>query len=602
MVGLTWVARLSTCGKFVVNQDKLIVTKGAYMNSTPINTQTTNMMISLSSLVPLSFGNCRTNRNAQKYQDLVNSIKKRGVIQPILVRPCEEKFEVVAGNGRWEASIEVDLESIPCYVKNLSDAEALEHQLEENINRSDLDLIDECNAVQSLSAFYNGDRQAIADRLVWSIRKVNERIELLSCCSDVLDAVRDGSITVGHALLLAPFSEKLQQGTLTKVIAERWTVKYLRERASKSQQLLSLAKFDTTECNTCPHNSAAQSGLFGLEDHKAACSKLTCFKEKTNYWLELHKAELSEQYGTVLLIQQVAPSDRNTVDSQSVGQEQFESGCMACDKRIALIDDRLGRSLGTVYNDQCIDNICYTNCVKALTKPDIVEKNAVETIVNVDENSTNVASTSSTTKSHKSKAKTTQSTKNVNCSISSKVVETNKSVLRKVSAELLIPDPHFQSAMTYAALRRIAQGYTPLANELSTTAHFNEVIKQAMSLDAASLMAEIANVTLHLSTKQNDTSLNFTDVMISLLGSANGSKEAAVEMWTPSKEILSQYTIGGMKVLCSESGFIDAYDKAKSGEFSKLLTKGKSDLISAILKFDFDWSRFAPKEYLALIK
>ncbi|WP_076414908.1 PRTRC system ParB family protein [Shewanella sp. UCD-KL12] len=571
------------------------------MNSTSINNQTTNTMIPLSLLVPLPFGNCRQKRNQQKYSDLLNSIKVRGVIQPVLVRPSDDKFEVVAGYGRWEASTELNLESIPCYVKNLSDAEALEHQLEENINRSDLDLIDECKAVQSLNAFYSGDRQAIADRLVWPIRKVNERLELLRCCSEVLNAVRDGVITVGHALLLAPFSEKLQQGTLTKVIAERWTVKYLRERASKSQQLLSSAKFDTNECNTCPHNSAAQSGLFGLEDHRAACSKLGCFKEKTNNWLEIYKTELSEQYGTVLLIQQVAPSDRNTVDTQSVGQEQFETGCMACDKRIVLIDDRLGRSLGTTYPNQCIDNICYVSCVKALTKPDVVEQTADETTENVVENSTNVVSTSSSAKPDKSKPKTNKAATKVNCSISSKVVETNKSVLRKVSAELLMPVPHFQSAMTYAALRRIAQGYTPLVNELSPTAHFSEVIKQAMSLDEASIMAEIANVTLHLSTTQNDTSLNFTDVMISLLGGTNGSKEAAVEKWTPTKEILSQYRIGGMEVLCRESGFIEAYDKAKSGEFSKLLTKGKSDLISAILKFDFDWSGFAPKEYLALI-
>ncbi|QIR16472.1 PRTRC system ParB family protein [Shewanella aestuarii] len=569
---------------------------------TSVELTQTNMMIPLSSILPLPFGNCRNKRNSEKYQELLNSIKTRGVIQPILVRPSDDKFEVIAGYGRLEASTELGLDSIPAFVKILSDAEALEHQIEENLCRDDLSIIDECKAVQQLSAFYNGDRQAIADRLVWPMRKVNERIEILRCTSQVLEAVGSGAITVGHALLLAPFSEKLQQGTLAKVIAEKWTVAYLRERASKGQQLLSLAKFDTSECNTCPHNSAAQSGLFGLDDHKAACSKLTCFKEKTNEWLEVRKDELADQYGTVLLIQQVAQEDRNTVDSASVGEEQFNSGCMTCEKRVALIDDRLGRSLGTTYTNQCIDAICYNNCVKALSEPE-PETPHIEEVgsdaIPLDDSHTHADTINSTSTV---KPKVAKTKKAVNCSVSSKVVETNKRVLRNVGAELLMPNPHFQSAMTYAALRGIASGYKPLVSELSSTAHFSQVLKSAIALDEATLMAEIANVTLHLSTKQSDDSLNFTDMMISLLPDCENSLDAAIKKWMPTKEILSQYTIDGIKVLCVESGFEAAFDAAKSGEFAKLTGKGKATLIDTILKFDFDWSGFAPKEYIALIK
>ena len=568
---------------------------------TTVELKPTNMMIPLSSIVPLSFGNCRTNRNSESYQELLNSIKTRGVIQPILVRPFDDKFEIIAGYGRFEASTELGLETIPAFVKVLTDAEALEHQLEENLTRSDLDIIDECKAVQQLSAFYNGDRKAIADRLVWPLRKVNERIEILRCTSQVLEAVRTGAITVGHALLLAPFSEKLQQGTLAKVISEKWTVAYLRERASKGQQLLALAKFDTNECNTCPHNSAAQSGLFGLEDHKAACSKLSCFKEKTNEWLEVRKDELADQYGTVLLVQQVAQEDRHTVDAPTVGDEQFNSGCMTCEKRVVLIDDRLGRSLGTTYTNQCIDNICYSECVKALSQPEIeeVEEESADSIaLDIDASNTPADETSakpSTTKKAKPK-------KTVNCSVSSKVVETNKRVLRNVSASLLMPEPHFQSAMTYAALRRLASGYKPLITELSPTDHFSQVLKSAMALDETTLMAEIANVTLHLSAKQSDDSLNFTDMMISLLSDCQNPTDAAIAKWMPTKEILSQYTIDGINVLCVESGFVAAFDNEKEGEFAKLTTKGKPQLIDTILKFGFDWSGFAPKEFIALIK
>ena len=568
---------------------------------TSVELTPTNMMIPLSSIVPLSFGNCRTNRNSESYQELLNSIKTRGVIQPILVRPYDDKFEIIAGYGRFEVSTELGLETIPAFVKVLTDSEALEHQLEENLTRSDLDIIDECKAVQQLSAFYNGDRKAIADRLVWPLRKVNERIEILRCTNQVLEAVRTGTITVGHALLLAPFSEKLQQGTLAKVISEKWTVAYLRERASKGQQLLALAKFDTQECNTCPHNSAAQSGLFGLEDHKAACSKLTCFKEKTNEWLEVRKDELADQYGTVLLIQQIAQEDRHTVDAPTVGEEQFNSGCMTCEKRVALIDDRLGRTLGTTYTNQCIDNICYSQCIKVLSEPEIEEVSEVSAdAIELDTDASNTPTDVATVKT--STPKTAKLKKAVNCSVSSKVVETNKRVLRNVSASLLMPEPHFQSAMTYAALRRLASGYKPLVAELSPTAHFTQVFKSAMELDDTTLMAEIANVTLYLSTKQSDDSINFTDMMISALSHGENANEIAVAKWMPTKEILSQYTIDGIKVLCVESGFEAAFDSEKAGEFAKLTSKGKALLINSILKFEFDWTGFAPKEFIALIK
>lgn len=558
---------------------------------------TTNTLIPLSLIDPLPFGNCRTHRDSQDYQDLVNSIKTRGVIQPVLLRPVGNRFELVAGYGRFEASCDLELETIPSYIKNLTDVEAQEHQLEENVNRTDLDIIDECRAVQQLSVSYNGDRKAIATRLVWSIRKVNERIEILRCCDEVLEAVRKKTITVGHALILAPFSEKLQQGTLAKVITERWTVKYLRERASKGQQLLVNAKFDISECNTCPHNSAAQSGLFGLDDHKAACSQIKCFTEKTSSWLEKRKSELSEQFGTVLLVQQVSESQRNTVDVFSVGDTQFNTGCMACEKRVALVDDRLGRFTGTTLEDQCIDNICYSKCVAELQKENIEvnQENVPEVLAGTNKKTTsNTKSISPTAKAKGSKA--------VNCKVSSKVVETNKAMLRKVSAGLLMPESSFQQAMSYAALRRIATCYKPIESTFNSTDSFEAVLTKAMNADEETILAEIANVTLHLSSKETSSSINFTDVMIKALTQAENAQKTAITCWAPSKEILTEYTIGGLTVLCNESGFAEAFNMTKAGSFEKSAASGKGKFIDAILKFEFDWSGFAPKEYVSLIK
>ena len=560
-----------------------------------LSTHNTTLPVNMIDALP--FGNTRRSRNEAKYSELKQSIRLRGVIQPILVRPAADRFEVVAGYGRLTISRELGLNDIPVLIKPLSDAEALEHQMEENLNREGLSLIDECKAVQQLSAFYNGDRQAIADRLAWTIKKVNERIEILKCCDEVLDCVIDGSITVGHALLLAPFSTKLQQGTLKKIIAEKWTVSYLRERAAKGQQYLSLAKFDTTNCITCPHNSAAQSGLFGIEEQKAACSNLNCFKEKTGEWLESRKAELADQYGTVLLVQQIADSDRNTVDAVTVGEEQFSTGCLACQKRVVLIDDRLGRALGSTYPNQCVDAICFNKCVNALSTDSVdVEEAAIELATPIDVDNANSDGVKDTTKPA---AKTD---KPVSCIVPKKVIDTNKAIMRETSASLLMPQEHFQLAMSYAALKRLCTSYKALNETLGVPTHFEATIQAALRVSLDDLKTEILNVTQHLATKQCDQTVSMTDIMISNIGFVENARSVAIEKWTPTKAILSEYTIGSLSALCIKAGFDQAMENKKAGSFAKAANSGKGKFIDTILATPFDWTHFAPDEYLALIK
>ncbi|MCU8056186.1 PRTRC system ParB family protein [Shewanella oncorhynchi] len=570
------------------------------MNATIQTTATHNTMLPISRIDALPFGNSRRSRNDNKFSELKESIRIRGVIQPVLVRPADDRFELVAGEGRFIASKELGLTEIPVLVKLLSDAEALEHQIEENLNREDLNLVDECKAVQQLSAFYNGDRQAIADRLSWTMRKVNERVEILKCCEEVLDAVLDGSITVGHALLLAPFSTKLQKGTLMKIIDEKWTVTYLRERASKGQQYLNLAKFDTAACNTCPHNSAAQSGLFGLDDHKAACSNINCFKEKTAEWLEVRKAELADQYGTVLLVQQINENDRNTVDAITVGEEQFTTGCQACEKRVVLVDDRLGRALGTTYENQCIDNLCFSKCVKALTQPVVTEKED-ESLVAPLENEQGDTSESVVVAQNKAKMPK-EAKKDVNCVVPKKVIETNKAMLRQTSVDLLMPQECFQLAMTYAALKRLSSNYKAIHKELSNPCRFEDTFKAALRLNVCDLKAEIQNITLHLASKESDQTINMTNMMIDNITFATDAKAVAVAKWIPTKENLSEYTIGSLSALCIKAGVDKAMDSKKEGSFTTASNAGKGKFVEAILAAEFDWSGFAPDEYIALIK
>ncbi|QXN27530.1 MULTISPECIES: PRTRC system ParB family protein [Shewanella] len=561
-------------------------------------TETSNTRIPLSQIDPVVFGNYRSKRNPVKFDELKKSIQKRGVLQSVLLRPAGDRFELVAGFGRFNGSVELGLHDIPALIKPMSDAEAMEAQIEENLNREDLSLIDECKAVQQLSAFYNGDRQAIADRLCWPMRKVNERIEILKCCEEVLNAVTEGTITVGHALLLAPFSTKLQQGTLKKIVSEKWTVSYLRQRASKGQQYLSFAKFDTNECNTCSHNSAAQSGLFGLDDHKAACSNLNCFKEKTARWLETRTAELEDEYGTVLLIQQIDEADRNTVDAISVGEDQFNTGCQACDKRVILIDDRLGRVTGTTYQNQCIDKLCFNRCVAAFNPPIVEDERATDSLdVEITTVSNDVVSTKRSADKTNQKKKQT-----VSCQIPKKVIETNKAMLRQVSAELLLPQEQFHLALSYAALRRTASGYKPSNNHFDSASTFDTNLSKALSADSAELKTEIASVIAFLAKEDSNSGLDFTQMMIKNITHSEHARAAAIAKWTPTKEILNEYTVGSLTALCIKAGFDKAMEGKETNSFKKASSAGKGKFIETILKTEFDWRGFAPDEYIKLIK
>lgn len=566
------------------------------MEMTQAHTATT---LSLSLIDQLPFGNSRKKRNSEKFAALCQSIKAKGVIQSVVVRPSNDRYELIAGYGRFEASKLAGLTDIPAIIAEVDDAKALELQMEENLNREDLSLLDEAKAAQELCAYYSGDRQAIATRLCWSVKRVNERLELMKCTDEVLDALDNGTITVGHALVLAPFSEKVQQVTLQKVVAEKWTVSYLKERANKAQQYLQTAKFKTTECNNCPHNNAHQSGLFDIGDHKAACSNIQCFRAKTQEWLEERKAELSEQYGQIFFLNEINSADRNTVSADTVGEEQFSQGCAACDKRVVLMDDHLGRTLGSTYENQCIDKVCYTKCTKALTAVEADEAQSLDTTT------TSTTDVGQVTKADGIKlATTTSSTKAKKAPTvgvtPKKVTEQNDSLLRGFAAQNLTGKSNFTGAMLIASLLRSASGYKSDNSDLSSSMTFDCVVGKAMAFSATEVKAEIESIIKFMATTASDsaTSINFTRVMKAAFRTVEGAKDTIKQSWTPTKQILETYTSAALVAMCKESGFDAVIESKEKGKFTKLSNGKKSDLVAAMLAKPEVWTDFAPSDLL----
>ena len=144
----------------------------------------------------------RESFNQFKLEELSNSIKKNGIIQPIAVRPKKSeagKYEIVAGERRWLAAQKAGLHDIPVNVLDLSDVESLEVAIIENIQRDDLNPIEEAKGYKRLSEEFNYDHENIAKLMSKSRSHVSNTLRLLTLPNDIIGMLEEGTLTSGQA-------------------------------------------------------------------------------------------------------------------------------------------------------------------------------------------------------------------------------------------------------------------------------------------------------------------------------------------------------------------------------------------------------------------
>ena len=140
--------------------------------------------------------------NEEKLEELANSIKKNGIIQPIAVRPNKTengKFEIVAGERRWIAAQRAGLHEIPVTILDLSDVESLEVAIVENIQRDDLNPVEEARGYKRLNEEFNYDHDSISKLMSKSRSHVSNTLRLLSLPKDVISMLEEGTLTSGQA-------------------------------------------------------------------------------------------------------------------------------------------------------------------------------------------------------------------------------------------------------------------------------------------------------------------------------------------------------------------------------------------------------------------
>ena len=171
--------------------------------------------------------------------ELAASIKERGIIQPILVRTARgaaDSYEIIAGERRWRAAQRAGLHDVPIVLLEVSDREALELAIIENVQRADLNALEEANGYQALADEFKHSQDDIAKIVGKSRSHVTNTIRLLKLPDGVQDFIRSGKISAGHAraLLGQPDPETLAQAIVAQGLSVRQAEAVVQERAAQS--------------------------------------------------------------------------------------------------------------------------------------------------------------------------------------------------------------------------------------------------------------------------------------------------------------------------------------------------------------------------------
>ena len=187
--------------------------------------------------VPVAF--LRPNRfqprktfGAEELNDLANSIREKGVLQPILVRPIKgetDAFEIVAGERRWRAAQLAKLHDVPIVIRELSDGESLELAIIENVQRADLNAVEEAAAYRELMEHFSYTQERVAQEVGKSRSHIANTIRLLKLPETVQAMIRSGKLTAGHARTLIGASDP--EAMAREIVASALNVRQAEHRS-----------------------------------------------------------------------------------------------------------------------------------------------------------------------------------------------------------------------------------------------------------------------------------------------------------------------------------------------------------------------------------
>jgi len=553
--------------------------------------------------------NPRTYFEDEALRALVASVRENGIIQPITVRPhptAEGEYMLVAGERRFRAAKSAGLEDIPAIVRLVDADQAHVIATIENTIRDDMSPAEEAKAARKVLTLCDNDREEALRRLGWSRTKLDARLALLHANQDVLKALAERKIKLGHAELLAAIPEHMQTGTLNKVIEVNVSVADLRAKIDAFAYRLEKAVFDTSGCNGCPNNTSEQASLFGSSIGEGRCTNPVCWAQKESEHMDGLKADLATKYPVIWMDKESTPESRRIVLRDDVGRDQAIA-CRGCAHYGALLSTQPGK-MGEVTEGVCFNTSCHAEKVavyKAELKAAIPVTSAGQPII------ASIATPATATASTAPKRGVTKATASTT---PKKVLELVEAEHRKIAAAEVSADSRMvrlfaiTAMLTDASNRTLDGGKDEYERVLAAHGLKNNGTGAQLSGSyRAALLARLHAL--------DDSALeNIARAAAAALAGAKGeahlpnngqtqTNRAAIKLikadigkyFTLDKVFLEAHTKGGIGALMVEAGFDKWLDeKNGKGEFKKVMGGKNAEIIDAILNSGFDFKNFVP--------
>ena len=211
----------------------------------------TDIEIPVSSIVPGKY-QPRSEFDEEALNALAESIKEKGVLQPLLVRKKDDKYEIIAGERRWRAAQKAGLEKLPVIIKDLNDKEVLEVALVENLLRENLSAIEEAEGFQRLIDEFSHTQEALSQIVGKSRSHIANTLRLLSLPDSIKEMIKEGKLSAGHARCLIGLenAEELAKTIIQKDLSVRQVeelVNRLKEKGDKTEEKKSVKKNEDLE-------------------------------------------------------------------------------------------------------------------------------------------------------------------------------------------------------------------------------------------------------------------------------------------------------------------------------------------------------------------
>jgi ParB/RepB/Spo0J family partition protein len=335
--------------------------------------------------------NTRTVFKQESLDELAASIKLRGVLQPILVRQNGARFQIIAGERRFRASEIAGLKEIPANVRGMSDAEALDAQLIENLQREDIHPIDEAEGFLRLKEAFKLEISDIAQRVAKDQRYIARRLSLTTLIEEAREDFRSELITLAHALEISRLSPEIQPYALAACYERKnvWNqkeqtytyppdkekpvrhVRFLQTWIEQNIHLnLNRAPFkpddaqlreDGLTCIECPERSGFNRTLFHDISEKDTCLNPLCFRAKIQTLVQIRKSEIETKSGKPAV--SISPYYNPNEAKDSLGTSQYTvlekkaDRCEFAEQAVYAEGDQIGQVKWICRDRSCKDHL-----------------------------------------------------------------------------------------------------------------------------------------------------------------------------------------------------------------------------------------------------